>query len=252
MGQLIWFSCIALEGLLLLRSVQTLLFRKFPIFYSYLTCILVVDLLSACIYKLYPQIYTPFYWATDFLLAIVGYGVIMEIYHQSLKSYFGVARFVRIVLFIILGGVTAKVSLQFLIGVNFSLVEAIALLERDLRLMQAGLLASLLVLLLYYKIPVGGNLRGLIFGYTFFISSNVIAFTFIFHPASEFAALMREMEPTFYLVSLGIWSLSLWYYRPEPAAEIPTEIEHDYELLVRETRMLLDRARTHLARTARP
>jgi hypothetical protein len=250
--QLIWGFCIALEFLLLLRSVQTSLFRKFIVFFSYLACILSVDLLSTFVYKLFPSFYSPFYWGTDLLLAVLGYGVIMEMYQNSLKGYAGVSHFIRIVLFVIFGGITAKVGLGLLRGYDISLINAIADLERYLRLMQAGLLVSLLALLLYYRIPLGRNLRGLILGYTFFIGSNVILFTFISHPANRFAVLMREIEPTFYLIALCIWLISTWSYQPEPVAEAPAGIEHDYELLVRETRMMLARARTQLARTVRP
>jgi hypothetical protein len=250
--QLVWWACIGLESLLLLRAAKTRQLKCFPVFYSYIGCVLLVDLVAIPLFRISPHIYTLFFWSTELLTAVIGYGVVVEIFHLSLKCYAGVARFARIALFIIFLGVAARIGMDLLVGPDSSLVHAIAGLERYLRLMQAGLLVLLLALFVYYKIPVGRNLRGLILGYAFFIGSNVIVFTFILDPANKFAIFMREMGTTFYLITLSIWSLSLWYYPPEPVVEVPTEIEHDYEFLVRETRMLLDRARTHLARTARP
>ncbi|MGC1105838.1 MAG: hypothetical protein WA876_04805, partial [Candidatus Acidiferrales bacterium] len=67
-----------------------------------------------------------------------------------------------------------------------------------------------------------------------------------------FAPLMRKVEPLLYAVSLMIWSLTLWASSPETVTGISCGIEQDYEHLAQETKMKLLRARTHLARAARP
>jgi hypothetical protein len=251
-NQLVWAVCIVLEGLILVRAARANLFKKFPLFYSYIAWVLAKDLLSTPIYMYHPTFYGPFYWATGFLLAAISYGFLMEIYNQSLKNYAGVARSFRILLLIMFFVIATKVGVDSFSGSHLSLVRAIADLERNLRQLQAVLLSCLLVLFVYYKIPVERNLRGLVLGYSLFIGADVITLTFIAHPTTGFAPLMRQIEPLLYAVSLIIWTLALWAPRPEMVTDVSCGIEQDYEHLAQETRMMLLRARTHLARAARP
>jgi hypothetical protein len=250
-NQLVWWACIGLEALLLIRAGQTKLFRQFPAFYSYVCCVLLIDLLAIPLFKVSPGIYLSFYWSAEFLTAVLGYGVIVEIYNSSLINYPGVARFARILLLIIFLAVAAKVSVNLFSNSEIAFPRAIADLERSLRQMQAFLFCCLLVLFVYYKIPTNRNLRGLILGYALFIAVNVIAVTFIAHPATGFAVLMRHIEPFIYAISLIIWSATLWSRSPEPVLQNAPEIQKDYEYLARETRTMLLRARTHLMRATR-
>jgi len=251
-SQLIWWACIALETLLLIRAARTKLLKRFPVFYSYICCVLLIDLLAIPILKMSPSVYLLFYWSAEFLTAVLGYGVIVEIYNLSLKKYPGVARFVRVLLLFIFLAVGLKVSVNLFGNTGIALPFAIGDLERTLRQMQALLLCCLLALFVYYKIPVNKNLRGLIFGYSLFIGANVILVTFITHPSTGLAAKMRDIEPAFYAISLLIWTAALWTSSPEPVLQGAQGIERDYEYLARETRTMLLRARAQLMRATRP
>ena len=252
LSQSVWSVCVALEGLLLVRAARAQLFRKFPLFYSYIAWVLATDLLSAPIYIYRPAFYGPFYWATEFFMAAISYGVLMEIYNRSLTNYAGVARFFRVLLLVMFLVIAAKVSVGLFGNSQLSFARAVAELENYLRQLQAVLLSCLLLLFIYYKIPVGRNLRGLVLGYSLFIGADVITLTFAFHPATGLAPLMQKAEPLFYAASLIIWTLALWVPRPEIATGASCGIEQDYEHLAQETRMMLVRARTNLARAARP
>lgn len=250
-NQLVLYVCIALEVLLLVRAARTNLFKRFPLFYTYIAYVLVRDVLGTPVYMHYPSLYSSFYWSTEFLVAAISYGVLIEIYSRSLKNYPGAARFFRILLLFIFLLIAAKVGVGLFSGGELSLIHAIADLEGNLRLVQAVLLAGLLALFVYYKIPVGKNLRGLVLGYSLFVAADVITLTFVAHPATGFAPLMRKIEPLLYIVSLLLWSLTLWVSRPEIVSDVSCEIGEDYERFARETKMMLDRARAHLARATR-
>jgi hypothetical protein len=251
-NQIVWGVCIALEIFLLFRAARTNLFQKFPLFYSYIASVLAKDILSIPVYTYAPSWYGSFYWSMAVLLAAISYGVLMETYHQSLKNYSGVAKFFRIFLFIMFLVIAAKVAVGSFSDLHSPFGRVVAELERDLRQLQAVLLCCLLLLLLYYKIAVGKNLRGLIFGYSLLIGTEVITRTFAFNPATGFDAVMRKIEPALYAVSLLIWTVTLWASSPEVVADRSCGIEQDYGHLARETRMMLVRARAHLARAARP
>jgi hypothetical protein len=249
--QLVWGVCIGLEALLLIRAAQTKLLNRFPTFYSYLCCVLLIDLLAIPLYRTSPGAYLLFYWSAELLKAILGYAVIVEIYHRSLKNYPGVARLVKILLLIVFLAITAKLGVSLFQNSEVTLPHAIGDLERSLRQMQTVLLCCLMALFIYYKVPVDRNLHGLLLGYSLFVGANVIAFTFITHPTTGFAVLMRKIVPIFYTISLIIWTAALWRSSPEPVFQGAQEIERDYENLARETRNLLLRARTHLMRAIR-
>ena len=251
-SQIVWGTCIGLEALVLLRATKTNLLRRFPIFYLYVSLVLLVDLIAIPLSKTSPDVYFLFYWLTAFLQAVLGYGVTVEIFNISLKNYPGVARLARTLLMIVFLGVVVKVGINLLNRPDIVLPYAIANMERSLRQVQAVLLFCLLALLVYYKIPVNRNVKGLLFGYSLFIGADVISFTFITHPNSGFAILMRQINPVCYATSLVIWLVALWSPSLQRVLEGREELVQDYEILARETRILLLRARTHLIRVSRP
>lgn len=252
LNHLVWWACISLEVLLLVRGVRARLLQTFPLFYCYILLVLLVDLISTPVYAYYPLAYPLFYWTTELFLAAISYGVLVEIYNQSLESYPGVARFFRIFLLIVFLGVALKVSAGSLISVRASFGHAVAELERNLRQLQAVLLCCLLGLFIYYKIVLGRNLRGLVVGYSLVVGGEVIMLTFAFYPAAGFDPLMRKIEPIVYATCLFIWLSTLWASHRATLSDLPCGIEEDYEHLCQETRMMLVRARAHLARAARP
>jgi len=250
--QVVWSVCIILEGLLLAQGARVNLLNEFPLFYVYVACVLAKDLVSAPLYGHYPSFYISFYWTTECLLAAISYGVLTEIYNQSLKKYPGAARFFKVLLFVVFIAIATHVAVSSLTATDPSVMRAIADLGRDLRQLQAVLLVCLLSLLAYYKIPMGKNLRGLLLGYALFIGADVITLTFIAHPATGFGSLMRGIDLLSYVAALVIWSISLWAPSPKLERSAPSKIEDDYQHLALETRTILLRARTHLARAGRP
>lgn len=250
-NDLIWFACIGLEALLFVCGVRANLWRKLPLFYAYIACVLIKDLLSIPIYDRAPSLYSSFYWGMALLLAAISYGVLVEIYNELLRGYPGVANFLRISLLIVFFVIVAKVTADAFGGVAITFGHTVAALERDLRQLQAVLVSLLIALLLYYKVGIGRGLRGLLVGYSLLIAAQVIAQTFEFHPTFGFAPLMRKAEPILYAVTLVIWLVALWSSALEVAPHAPCGIEEDYGRLAVATKMMLDHARTHLMRANR-
>src|SRR2546427_12990120 len=100
--QIVWWTSIGLEILLLVRAAQEGLTRKFPIFYSYIGSVLLISLVRFYIHQAHPGFYERFYWYTEFLSVIVGYGVILEIYRRGLIKHRGLVRLARSLLHILL------------------------------------------------------------------------------------------------------------------------------------------------------
>ncbi len=246
-GYLIWWGGIALCALLLMRAFQKRLVRRYPLFYSYIACVLLADLARSCFYGASPASYQKFYWGTELVSILAGYGVILEIYKRALENYPRPARRAQSLLLFVLLVTAAKVLVDTLNSPSGSWVLAIAELGRNLRNVQGALLIVMLGLFGYYRIPAGRNLRGLMCGYGFFIATSISSLAFRSRLPNELSLLLQKLQPVLYLIALLIWCVALWSYRPEPQPDP----EVDYPHLARQTRALLARALTHVWRVIR-
>lgn len=249
--QLVWWTCILLELFLVLHSIPTML-KRFPIFYGYVACVLIRDVSAIPIYRMWPGLYAPFYWSTAFVTAILGYAVILEIYNRSLVRFPGVARLIRAVLVGLLFLVAVRAFAELFGGAANPLASSAALLERDLRILQAILLGALLGIFSFYRIPIGKNLRGIIVGYTLYVGVRVIELTAYTQLGKATGIFVSKIEPISYLICLVVWTVTLWSRAPEAIAVAEPDIEQDYDLLMRQTRTQLLRACAFLTRTVRP
>jgi len=250
--QTLWWAGNALIGLLLVRSVAGKFCTKYRWFYIYLSYVLFESIFRFCFYILSPSLFPMFYWYSQFLSVALGYGVIWEIYRQALADYPGVARLARKVLLVVFIVVVAKVLVNALSGPIWSPGKTSAELERIFRSIQAVLLVVLVGLLVYYAIPTGRNLKGMILGYGFFIGTRVISLT-VHAPLGDRSQLSSQyVQPFSYLVTLLIWCSTMWSYQanPRPGAEV--EIERDYELVAARTIRLVAHVRAYLLRAVRP
>ena len=117
-------------------------------------------------------------------------------------------------------------------------------LERDLRTVQAILLAGIIALIAYYVVATGRNLKGIIFGYSAYIYASVVSLAFGALPGYGLRPGWRLVQPIAYLAALLIWGCTLWSYSPNTAAETESKIDRDYKLIAEQTRRALSRARS--------
>ena len=244
--QILWWIGNALETLILVRSIKGRFCQKYPAFYLYLGTVLLLELLRFSIYTFEPRFHRAFYWYTEYLSATIGYAVILEIYKHALSNSLGVARIARTFLWGVLGAVILKVTWNAVSGPVWSPATTSAELERDLRTVQALLLAGIIALLAYYVVPTGRNLKGIIFGYSVYIYASVVSLAFGSLPGYGLKPGWRLVQPIAYLAALLIWGCTLWSYSPNPAAEPESKIDRDYRFIAEQTRRALSRARSFL------
>lgn len=245
-GQILWWLGNATEAFVLVRSIREKLYEKYPAFYFYLSTVLLIELLRFSVFTFYPRAHRAFYWYTEFLVATVGYAVILEIYKQALRSSLGAARMAKTVLWGVLGAIVLKVTVNALVSPAWSPTATSAELERNLRTVQALLLMTIISLLAYYAVPIGRNLKGITLGYSLYVCASVMSLAFGSLPGYALRPEWRHVQPIAYLAALFIWSCSLWSYQPNPEPETEPEIEHDYMLIVERTRRVLSKARSYL------
>jgi hypothetical protein len=248
----IWWVGTSLVAAILIRGALVGHLRTYPLFYSYIGCVLLKEIVGLLSYRFAPNFYRPLYWSTELATIVASYAVIVEIFRQSLRHNPGIARKAQ-KLFLAAFALTVSFAATYLLQGRFATVSrAIAEVGRDLRYIEGALLLVMLWLFVRYRISLGPNLLGLIIGYSFWVSLNIVNFALLFLPGNEFSALPRRLVPITYVATLTIWCVALWSSRPEPVQPTERAIERDYELLAAKTRFVLARTSDRLVRVIRP
>ena len=252
LGQIIWWSGIAIEGAILARGLFNRLLKQYPAFYAYLLFVWMQSLLRFSVYHAQPLLYPKIYWATEYLGVLAGCAVVFEIYRVGLRAYPGTARLARNLLAFVL--VLAFVKATIETGNNplwWSTATTLDL-ELALRVVQALALLALVVLFLFYAIPFGRNLRGILLGYGLFLGESVVVFSVASKNLGSFRAFWSHIHPASYFVILLIWTAHLWSYVPNPEPRVTVQLEEQYQRMAAATSRRLQDARGYLAKAVRP
>jgi hypothetical protein len=247
LGQLIWWSGIALEILLLVRGFRGQLVRRLPVFYGYITFVLLQEF-ARLLAKSNPRIYWNVYWLTEFLGLALGSLVIFEIYKVSLRAFPGAARMARNALAFVFLTAVAKGLANVWASGGWRLDSTAFQIERALRTVQATAILALVALFLVYSIPFGRNLRGILLGYGIFIGQRVICLTFMPPQGHHFWFYAYSAG---YLVTLVIWVAHLWSYEAIPVPETRAPGEGEYQTIAAATQRRLRAMRASVRKAVR-
>ncbi len=232
LSQFIWWSGIALEGLLLIRGLKGGLVRRYPVLYGYVCFVLLQGLPLYIAFKWSLAAYWYTYWIFEYLGVAAGCAVAFEIYKIALHNYPGAARITRNVLMFVFAMAFAK-GLANGIDVHQVWTEDAALnFERIVRTVQGIAITALVALFLAYRIPFGKNLRGILLGYSLFVAERIICLAFIRPVGHDFWFYAYSAS---YIVVLGLWLAHLWSYHPVPEAQTRMALERDYQVLAAAT-----------------
>lgn len=250
LGQLIWWSSIALEMVLLVRGLQNRLAYRLPVFYSYITFVILQEVVRLSTFQWRYGLYKRVYWSTEFLGLAIGSLVVFEIYKVSLAAYPGAARMARNALAVVFLVALAKGLLD---AASASAVwqseSAAPQIERALRAVQATAILALAALFLLYSIPFGRNLRGILLGYGLFVGVRVIVLTFVSLQAHDFWFYAYSAT---YIGALSLWLAHLWSYQSSPQPR-PSGVDLDieYQRIATATQRRLQAMRGYLRKAVR-
>jgi len=247
---LIWWSGIALEALILLRGAFNGLWKRYPLFFGYLVCVFAKEFVGLLTYQLSYDTYSLFYWPTDLVTILASCLVIFEIFRSATRYKPGIRRLTQTALLAVFVLTITYAATDFAHDHFMTLSRAIANLGRDFRYVEAGILLAMLWLLARYRLPLGRNSLGIMIGYSFYLALNVVNLAFLFQDGNDPALLI--LDPITYLITLGIWSVALWSPYPEPVQPSETGIETDYEALAARTRHTLGRLLARWFRINKP
>lgn len=249
---LIWWIAIALETAIIYRGLKAGLLKKYALFYAYLGCVLLADLLRFGCLQLAPDFYPAFYWDTRLVTNAASYGVILEIFRQALRYNPGVARLAQKLLIVVLVLALSYAASDLLHGRFHSLPRATADIGRYLLYIEGALLLVMLWLFGRYRISFGRNLMGLMIGYFFLVGLDVINFAFLALPGHESSIGLRKLLPMRYIVTLVVWCASLWSSQPDSVRRAESVIDRDYGLLAAKTEAAFSHLSARIGRAFRP
>jgi hypothetical protein len=248
--QVIFWISFALESAILLRGLQAKLLGRFSLFYGYLAYVLLVSSVEYFTYSM--SLYEPVYWAFEFSSALIGCAIIFELYRQSLRPYPLLASMANKVMLFVVALVVAIVLAGITWAASQDWQATARLLERDLRITQAIFLCGLLLLVVYYSVAMGRNLKGLTIGYGLFLALSIAALTLRAIVGDSFHSTLMTLEPASYDAVLCVWLVSLWVKDPVTERSPSTKLDQDYAQLVAATRKRLAQTEEQLIRIIRP
>lgn len=245
---LIWVGSIALEVLIFIRGCLTGLFRRYRVFYIYILAVVVVEGSRFWIHTFHFKCYKTFYWVTDFFLITGSYVVLFEIFRQILAHYPPVARLAQqALLFVLIVGapIVALRSAQR----HFELIsEKYADLARDVRCVEAFLLLVVLWILAHYHISLGRNTIGLTLGFAFLVGTDLTYLELLLKRENAVSVVLPILHTMAYVITLVIWTHSLWRAVPVPSRAGDSRIQQDYEILAERIRNAIDEATKQILR----
>jgi hypothetical protein len=245
LSSLLWPAGLLLELVLLVRSVQTKTFTKYIYFYAYISCVFIV---SAGLFILHSKLgfYEAWYWPTQFATLAFGFGVVLEIVRQALVAYPGAERFARRASCAVFIVTFCFVEWQVAWRAVWSTQAATVELERDLRVVEALVLATILAIVFYYRIEIGKNVTGMVVGFGAYVGVSLTTLALRSFLGPRFDAVWGDLQTASYFFALIVWTVALWSYSPNPKPPTSGRGGGGYEALVRGTRAHLESVRSNL------
>ena len=240
---LLWLAGLMFELLLLVRCVQIRTFTKYIYFYSYIFCVFAV---SAGLYigrSVSPAFYDAWYWPTQFATLGIGCAVVLEIVRQALAAYPGAERLARLATCAVFAATFYYVEWHVARRMEWSTSNATVELERDLRVIEALVLATVLAVVFYYRIELGKNVTGMIVGFGTYIGVSLTTLALRSFVGPRFNTVWGLLQSASFVFATAVWTVALWTYSPNPK---PPDAGLGYDALVHGTRERLDSLRSLL------
>ena len=185
------------------------LHRDYPYFFNYTILQVVSEPILFVVQRHSYAIYYWAYWVSIALSALFSFAVLQEIFHNAFRPYaslrdLSVAVFrwsaVAALLVGVMWAITATPSNRL-----DTITNGIVLVQRNVRLMQCGLAAFLLLFSEYLGIWRRHVLFGITLGFGLFAAVSMLVATSVSHPSIVRLSVLRGINSAAYDVAALIW-----------------------------------------------
>lgn len=207
-----------LEGLLVWRLLKRGLLGRYPYFSGFVCYDLVRTLAGVAAAHFWWDWYAWMYWMTEAISLFLRFLIIWEV----VRALFLPKSVLRCLAWKILLSVMAfllpvLLALSWrqaaLIHFHYGMVPPI--FEQYLSLAQALLLLTVVAVARYYGLPLGRNVRGLVFGFGLYLSLCAMNFA-SFQVVHGFLPYGQVLSPVTYVGLIAYWLWAFWEYAPSP------------------------------------
>ncbi len=211
-------------------------------FFGYLSWVGATSVGGYCVFKLAPDWYPAYYWCAHFGGVVLGFAVLCEICARVLHPYPGLKRLSLVILAIIFVVLIFKTLLnQFRVSNAWASATTLEV-ARHFRVAQAILLAVLICILYYYRVPLQQGVRGVFLGYGGYVGVSVIGLSLRTYGGAYLHPFWQLAQQITYVSVVAIWLASLW--SPATAVE-PGQIDDEpYTAVYSRTARLLSAMRS--------
>ena len=151
----------------------------------------------------------------------------------------------------IFAGIVIFTASQWIVERRSSLAITSIEVERNLRSAEAILLCVLLLVVAYYGVSLGRNLRGILVGYGLYLALDLMIHAARTLWGQSFQDTYSKIRSYSYLATLLIWIVALWSYSPISLPVSSLKLEADYQTLASSTKDILEAIRSYLGRAGR-
>lgn len=214
-------SGLALEAALLIRAKRGRFLSQFPLFYSYIGCVLCGSTITFVVYYAWPAWYAHAFWFYFMITLLAEFAVLLEISDHTFSAYRAIRQLGRLLTIGLCGIFVAGYVLPSLARTRPSSVAIDELVKRS-SLAKAVIIVVLLVVARHYRIALGKGASGLMFGFSLYLGINVINFSLAEkYGRGLYARTFEVVGPLSYSLALLVWTIALWRYEPAQAVGHP-------------------------------
>lgn len=208
-----WLASPALQGAIVFFMVRRRLNSHYPIFFNYTLFQVLTSLflfgVSFCPKPTSDYVYYFGFWGTTLLSSLMAFGVLHEIFKDAFRPFEALAdlssilfRWAALVVLLVAGMATVTASNSNQVD---TVTNTILLVQRNIRVMQCGLIFFLVLFSEYLGISRRHVLFGIAAGFGFFAATNMLVYTGMSHGTFLKRATLSEINSAAYLIACLVW-----------------------------------------------
>ena len=200
------------------------LHKQLYYFFSYTVYVVLSNLVMLAILP-YRQVYLWSYWIQNLISWAIGFAVIYEIYATLLKEY-TVLQKIGAYLFWLMGVLLVSTALWTAFEVPGSdvsrLVQTLFTLERSVRIVECGLLATLFIFASFFGLSWKTYLFGIALGFALFLSMQLAVVAMRAYFGSGLGQLFNWLQQITYNLGVLVWMFyTIKSWRPADLRVLP-------------------------------